>query len=152
MKKILLIACVLGLSACANNTKKEIAHEKAQVEIDCTSVNSKMREKMQNLFDNSSKLSEKQKDQFTQMHVDTAQKMCELNNEIQKLKIVLIDNLANEKYDTKKVSLITREIKSLNGKKMDLMFDNLEKARSILGVEARHFFSDRTFIDFHNMY
>lgn len=111
-----------------------------------------MREKMQRAFDESSKLNEKQKDQFTELHVVTVEKMCNINKDIQKLKVILIENLVNEKYNAKKVNQIAKQIKGLNNQKMDLMFGNLDKARDILGVHAKEFFMDRSFIEFHNMY
>lgn len=152
MKNIILIIALMTVAACSSTTKKEIALEKSRVEIECGNANAEMREKMQRAFDESSKLNEKQKDQFTELHVVTAEKMCNINKDIQKLKVVLIENLVNEKYSAKKINQIAKQIKGLNNQKMDLMFGNLDKARDILGVHAKEFFMDRSFIEFHNMY
>lgn len=152
MKHLIIILALSTIAACSSTTKKEIAQEKAQVEIECSNVNSQMREKMQDAFDRSKKLNEAQKDQFTELHIVTAEKMCNINKDIQKLKVVLIENLANDKYNDKKVNQITKQIKNLNNKKMDIMFSNLDKAREILGVHAKEFFRDRGFFEYHDMY
>lgn len=142
--KTLLLALVLAFSfGCATGVKKEISHDKEQM----SSVQSRemMVEKMRTALEQSDKLTDSQKDQFIQLHDKTMMKTMAINEDIAKLKVILFKEFAGEKYNGRKVSELTRQIKKLHNQKMDVMLGALGKAKKILGVEVKSLYGEDWF-------
>ena len=142
--KVLVLLLVAALSfGCASGVKKEIAHEKDSM----SSMQSRevMVEKMRSILDKSENLSEKQKDQFIDLHGEIIGKNQSLNEDISKLKVILFKELAANKYNARKVNELGRQIKKLHNKKMDNMLGALSKAKKILGVEVKSLYGEEWF-------
>lgn len=136
MKKLILLTTLIALSfsSCSTSTSKDIAHERNQVKPFQTRES--IVERTTEMLDKSS-LTEVQKDRFIDLHMKTYDKVQTLNQKIKKTKMVLFKNLFAQKYDERKMDMITREIKKMSSQKIDIMFSALAKSKEILGKQSQ---------------
>lgn len=137
MKTLLIISTLLFFSACST-TKSEIAAEKNSY--NTPADRSEMIEKTRSMLESSTRLSEKQKDDFIELHSKVIDQVFNITGEVRKLKLVFFNHLTNQDYKEKKVSELMKQIKKLNNKKFDLMADAMVDARKILGVEIKKYY------------
>lgn len=132
MKNLLVIATLLLGVSCANNVKKEIEVEKAQV------VNVETKEQMisktRGIVENSENLTEVQKQQFLDLYDGIMNKVMKVNIEMRKSKVVLMNAMMAKDYDRVKVQTLSKSLRKLHDKKFNIMLEGLEKGREILGV------------------
>lgn len=152
MKNILLISLTLFFFvSCASSTKKEIESERKEV----TEVEDRdeMHDRMRAMINSSKKLNPKQKEDFLSLHDEVIGKVNTIDSEMKKLKLVLVNNLTQKKYDSKKVNQIKRQLKKLNNKKFDTMINALSDARDILGISFKDLYPRADFREnFHGKY
>lgn len=142
--KILLILCTLSfLVSCASNTKEQVHHEKMQERSHMSKK--EMNDRMLKILDSSTKLSEKQREDFLALHSGVMQDVRVINNEIRRLKVVLFRNLAKGDYKRRKIDTIKKQIVVQYNKRLNLMFDALYKIQKILGVGSRDFYQNEWF-------
>lgn len=132
MRQLLPLLLCLFIVSCASQTRKEITVEKEEVKVE---TREQMIEMSRNILASAEGISEKQKDLILALHIETMEEVSKINSEIRKSKIVLMKTLVQKKYNHKKGMVLTKDIKKLYNKKVDLMLDSMEKAKKILGVE-----------------
>jgi uncharacterized protein HemX len=147
MQKILLVLILAtSLVSCASHKKKQIEQEKAQV--GSVSSNADMARKTREMLDKSDKLTQQQKDDFMRLHDKVIADVQGINEELRKTKIVMFDNLLNDKYDVKKMELLQSSIRKLMNQKMDVMTRAMVEGKKILGVNTRDVYKE-TFLSIH---
>ncbi len=134
MKNYLLTLIALTLLAsCASATKKEIEQEKKQYS------NIQTREQMvdnaKTMLEESTELTEAEKDKLANLFAEVSQQSAQLNAEISQSKTVLFHEVTSKSYDEKKTIILKNSIKKLYDKKIDLMMDAFKKSQKILGIK-----------------
>jgi len=131
--RILSLFLLLLIASCAIGQRSEIEKEKKKIS-NITSTQEFYKQVIQTI-NNSQDLSQKQKSDFLNLYYDVGKRSKRLSVEIKKLKIILFRSLTRENNEFK-IDEITRQIKSANNERLDLMFDALEKTKIILGKDA----------------
>jgi hypothetical protein len=132
MRQLLLLFLSVFIISCASQTRKEITVEKQEVKVE---TREQMIDMSRKILSSAKGISEKQRDLILALHIETMEEVAKLNSEIRKSKIVLMKTLVQKKYNHKKGTILTKDIKKLYNKKVDLMLSSMEKAQKILGVE-----------------
>jgi hypothetical protein len=88
-------------------------------------------------LENSKDITPEQRDKLMALKKITKEKLDTNSAETNKLKSVLIKNLVQTNYKENEVELIKSKLKTLNSKRLSIMFDSVESANSILGRQAR---------------
>jgi protein subunit release factor A len=140
MKKLLLTPLALLLVISCASTTKEIEAEKAQVAPVSSRV--EMQDRTRSLINNSEKLTATQKADFLNLHSSVMTEMTTITDDMRKLKVVMMNNLANKDYDQAKMIMLEKRIKKLNSEKMDLMIKAMNQAKIILGVEFQNIYPE----------
>lgn len=133
---ILAVFCVL--SACSHEMAKKVEGQKQRV--GHVESKSAMVQRMRSILEKSSSLTDKQKEQFLEVHDRIVADAAEINEDIRKLKIVLFQNMTKENFNKKKMGYLTSKIKGLYESKLDLMIEGFIEVKEILGVQAKDFF------------
>jgi len=148
MKKMLLVL-PLFVAACANSPKQEQAAQPT------TPASGPKPESMSEATANgrwdimsSPHLTLEQKTKIMQLMNQTQEKVASLRQTQSDLKAALFRSLSEGKYDKKKMNSFKRQMKKIEGEKMDLMFSNLDQIRLILGDMTDE--NQQLFRDFNN--
>lgn len=136
MKSILLVLAIGVFSISCTETKREIESEVQKVAR--TSDREELRQRTKEILAESSKLTPDQKESFLELHDEVVEQVESIEDRMRKLKIVLVQHLAQQEYSKRKVSELKRQLKKLNNEKFDVMIDAMSDAREILGVEFKN--------------
>lgn len=142
--KFIILTFLIFLTSCSSGVKKEIETEKAKIEY--FKGNETLGERIQSVLEGSG-LTEEQKELFIDVHHKVMGKTVFLNDEIKKLKMVLIRNLSNKKYSEKKTEILTERIKTLYGQKIEIMLEALGEVKQILGKDFQKIDVEQRFLD-----
>lgn len=88
-------------------------------------------------IDSASGLSAEQRAQLTELRKSTSAEIAALGSQSLKLRALLVRDLITTNYDEDEVALIKQRIKTVEDKRVSLIFDAVEKANSILGRQAK---------------
>jgi hypothetical protein len=83
-------------------------------------------------------LNEQQKHEFLKLLDQTQNRVSALKEDCAKLKAALLDQFSKGNYDSKEIVVYKSKMAKNDKAKRDTIFDSLEEARKILGVEARN--------------
>jgi hypothetical protein len=134
MKKIIMLLSLVTLVSCASQAEKDIETETAAVKPAASMTILMERHKAKIM--SSEVLSDVQKEKLLNLQMNTYTQAKTYTTEIKKLKTVMLKNLMSKKYSEKKNNIVTKKIRKLNSQRMDLMFDTLKEAKTILGKNS----------------
>ena len=141
MKKILtMLLMLLFAVACSNGVKEDLELDK--LKMDAPMGRGDMMAQMQEALNNSKNLTQKQKDDFINLHHDVFVESQKLRDEIRKLKVLLFKALAEEDMDSARVKEITSQVRKKYNQRLDIMLDAFGKSKKILGKDMINFYKD----------
>lgn len=130
-KNILLITALVFTVSCSSskNARKEVNQEVATTQVkDPSALGSTIEESI-----NSSKtLTDAQKQDLRKIFEANKAKAVELAEQSYKLRGVLVHELLNGKMNKKKIAILKRDIKSVEGKRLKNTFDAIEQVSKIV--------------------
>ena len=143
LKRILLLLPLLFVS-CSGNQTKQIEIEKREVR----DVHTKddMVNRTREILEKSG-LSADQKEKFLELHGQMIIKMNQMNEEFNKLKILLFKEMTKKKRNRSKINEITRQIKKLHNDKLTIMLSSLDKVDKILGNKRSSIYQEDWFLE-----
>lgn len=116
--------------SCAHRTEKELTRKVAQ-EAPVEDVNSLSTTSA--LMIQNSQYTPQQKMQLQELQMKSSRQMQALREESLKLRSVLIKDVFAEDYNRSEVRLIQKKIKKVEGQRVALMFDTIDRTNAILG-------------------
>ena len=130
------MAPALVLAACSHAAVEKSVDAKLQQE-SSIQTNADLNAEQKTSIDNAKEITPEQKSKLSSLRVLTRQKLEENNQQSLKLKAVLIQDLVAAQYKENEAELIKSKLKSLQSKRITIMFQAVEEANSILGRQAR---------------
>ena len=135
LKDLLLISILsVALIECSDLQKKELEVEKKKLEIE---VNEDISTRINKMIKDAKWPTEETKSKLLALKANTQNKVENINIQLKKAKILLVQNLIANDSTTEKLRLLKKEIRKLYKKKVDLMFEALEVAMTIVGKGKR---------------
>lgn len=134
MKNLIKALLLMTLASCATQTKKEIAKEVQEVKVPLSMQ--QVMQRYQKSIQDSPDLSQIQKDKMIELQQKTYLKANDIRTQIKKLKIVLLNELMSKDYSARKVDLISKQMRDLNKKRIEVMLESLSDAKVILGKQS----------------
>lgn len=129
MKALFSLVILLALTSCATQTKKEIAASTAESKV---SDSKALGETIHDLIASSKTLSPAQKAELTAIVQANKQKAEQMTEQSFKIRSVLVTELLAGKVNNKKISLLKKDIKKIEAKKLKNTFDTVEKISHIV--------------------
>lgn len=133
---VTLLAPAFILAACSHAAIEKSINQKLSQESGIK-TNAELNAEQKTAIDNAKDISPEQKSKLSSLRVLTRQKLGENNQQSLKLKAVLIQDLVAEQYKENEAELIKSKLKSLQSKRLAIIFQAVEEANSILGRQAR---------------
>ncbi|MBI2522712.1 MAG: hypothetical protein HYV97_19985 [Bdellovibrio sp.] len=131
LKDILLISILsIVLMQCANEQKKELEAEKAKLNID---IEEDISSRIDKMIQEAEWPTAEQKKKLFELKLNTKNKIIEVNQQLKKTKILLVQNLIIKGPTTYKLRLLKKEFKKMHKQKIEIMLDAIEEARKLLG-------------------
>ncbi|MBT3982849.1 MAG: periplasmic heavy metal sensor [Bacteriovoracaceae bacterium] len=120
--------------ACSSTVKEEIEEEKKSV----MGVDNReqMISRTRDILEKSENLTKEQREKFLELHSEIMKDVAEINQEIRKSKVVLFKAIVAKDYNQDKAEVLTKSIKKLFRKKLELMITGMGEAKEILGVSS----------------
>ena len=143
--KLLIFIIALGFYSCSNMDHEIERESNSVVRVESRE---RMIDHMRDVIDENDKLSQEQKDQFFDLHIKVMDQVNDINHSIRKLKVVLFNELSQDKPSDRKMERIISKIKKLHSEKLKLMVKAFHKAKDILGIQ----FKEIDYQRFHNPY
>lgn len=136
MKTIVFLLSLTVLASCAS--KKVQDEVRAEVAQETSSNKDSLGQTINDQINNSTTLTEDQKKQLVEIlriNKETAEKLTE---ESYKLRAVLIKELLSAKMNSKKISIIKKDIKKIEAARLKNTFDTAEKIGKIVNKNPEH--------------
>jgi hypothetical protein len=144
---IALACSLVGLSGCATGVKQEISRDRAEIREHLGTIDREgMVARAHDVLFQSPHLNADQKQAMTEIMHQTRLRIRALDLEIFEAKLVLFNELlvtsdetrSGLRYETK-IDRLTKDLKRLHGRKMDVMIEALADVRKALGDVAPEF-------------
>lgn len=146
MKKLysLILVSQMAIFGCSSNQAKQVELEKRDVK----NVHTKddMISRTREILEKSG-LNPDQKEKFLELHGQMIIKINQMNEEFNKLKILLFKEMTKNKRNTVKINEITRQVKKIHNDKLKIMLSSLDKVDKILGDKARSIYQEDWFLE-----
>lgn len=130
MKSVILVAVVLLSVSCS--TKKHKAEIKQQVEQSQVKDSATLAVTIDDAIANSKTISAEEKQKLQDLLAANKQKAMALTEESYKMRGVLIEELLSGKMSQKKVKIIKKNIKRIEGEKLKNTFDTVDQITKIV--------------------
>lgn len=145
-KKVVLVSLFLTLLGCSS-TDKEIRHDLRGLS-DHQYSREEMIDHMRDVIDRNPNLTEKQKSDFLDLHVNVMQEVSTVNQNVRKLKILLFQEMSKENYSQRRLDSLVSRVKKQHELKLQVMLRAFKEAKEILGIHFREIDYERYHIPF----
>lgn len=136
LKFAAFVVPALILSACGHAAIEKSIDQKLTQESDVKTI-ADLNSEENSFVAGAKNITPEQKTQLLALRALTRQKLNTNNQESNKMKSVLIQDLVAAQYKENEVELIKSKLKNLQSKRLTIMFQAVEEANSIMGREAR---------------
>ncbi|MBT3981137.1 MAG: hypothetical protein HOE90_07270 [Bacteriovoracaceae bacterium] len=135
MKRLFGFFLIMAFAfSCSSTTNKEIESEKESIK--GVVSRAEMIDRTRSILENSTNLTKSQRESFLDLHASIMKDVSKINVDIRKSKVVLFNAMVGEKFNQAKVDSLTKSIKKLYDKKLDLMIVGMAKGKEIIGVSS----------------
>lgn len=140
ISSLTLISAVSALAfftavGCASKSEKQTLNDKVSAEGSVHSPSTLSAETVDTI-QNSKDLSADQKAQLATLRTETRAKMEAYRQESLKLQSVLVKDVVSPNYDISEVNLIKSRLRKVENDRVNLIFDTVDKANTIMGRQA----------------
>lgn len=129
---LVLIAAAFG-TGCATGADKRVDQQVSNEKIQ---TNQQLRTEAKQIIEETPGLSPDQRSRLDSLRIQTQNDMAALNAESVKLRAVLIENVFSKKERSVEVKTIKSRLKKVEDKKLEVTFNAVDKAYTILGKQA----------------
>lgn len=130
MNKWIMFSILILFSACSSREKK--AEVQQEIKEEKVTSRKDLSQNIKAYISSSNKLNEKQKESLTALHEKTSSELQSTNEQITQIKMVMVKHLMEPKIDRKKMSILRKDLRKLEKKRMELSLSSLDKAQQII--------------------
>jgi Spy/CpxP family protein refolding chaperone len=96
-------------------------------------------------------LTKEQKQAVHDIHAEVLTQSWDINHKIRQNKILLFNYLGEEKYNSRKVNYVKKEVEKLYKKKLKIMIASFNKLKKILGKDTSKILKQHDFMRTHGV-
>lgn len=128
---LMAVLSVALISGCAHKSTEKTVDTK--VEQESVKTHAELQDQTDKLLANSPNLSAEQRQKLSELRDSVRKENREMYTESMKLRSVLLKDVFAKDYNKKEVAAVEKKIRKLENKRLDNLFDAVDKANKILG-------------------